>query len=256
MLDVIRRFRPQIIVSIFSGTPRDGHGQHQVAGILARVAYDALRDSTWGPVKFYRSAFFDTAATTLTIPTGAARSGPRTIVLPDRDGRAQPPPLPGHGPAAASRVRLRPACRSLESKVGTTGGIFDGVDTVWHGRERFRALIDSARARLNPYAPDVLVPYLARASAALGPEDTEQRAILDGAIANAAGLVVDGTADDAVVIPGERVQVEVAVWNAGAAPVPVDGVDIQAPDGMAGRAHRSRDRHGRPEHRVWCAASP
>ena len=25
---VIRRFRPQIVVSIFSGTPRDGHGQH------------------------------------------------------------------------------------------------------------------------------------------------------------------------------------------------------------------------------------
>jgi len=32
----IRKFRPQVIVSIFSGTPRDGHGQHQVAGILAR----------------------------------------------------------------------------------------------------------------------------------------------------------------------------------------------------------------------------
>src|SRR5439155_1015132 len=32
VLDVVRRFRPQIIVSVFSGTPRDGHGQHQVAG--------------------------------------------------------------------------------------------------------------------------------------------------------------------------------------------------------------------------------
>src|SRR2546429_9006633 len=29
IVDVIRRFRPQVIVSIFSGTPRDGHGQHQ-----------------------------------------------------------------------------------------------------------------------------------------------------------------------------------------------------------------------------------
>ena len=28
---IVRRFRPQIIVSIFSGTPRDGHGQHQAA---------------------------------------------------------------------------------------------------------------------------------------------------------------------------------------------------------------------------------
>src|SRR2546422_6543430 len=37
VLDVVRRFRPQIIVSVFSGTPRDGHGQHQVAGEIGRA---------------------------------------------------------------------------------------------------------------------------------------------------------------------------------------------------------------------------
>ncbi len=46
VVDVIRRFRPQIIVSVFSGTPADGHGQHQVAGLLARQAFDQLR-SRW-----------------------------------------------------------------------------------------------------------------------------------------------------------------------------------------------------------------
>src|SRR2546422_948932 len=55
VLAVIRRFQPQIVVSIFSGTPRDGHGQHQVAGIVATQAFEALRDSTWGPVKLYRA---------------------------------------------------------------------------------------------------------------------------------------------------------------------------------------------------------
>ena len=45
---VMRRFRPQIIVSVFSGTPSGGHGQHQVAGIVAREAFDLLRDSAWG----------------------------------------------------------------------------------------------------------------------------------------------------------------------------------------------------------------
>ena len=29
---IIRRFRPQVVISVFSGTPRDGHGQHQAAG--------------------------------------------------------------------------------------------------------------------------------------------------------------------------------------------------------------------------------
>src|SRR5690349_24199004 len=59
VIAVIRRFRPQVIVSIFTGTPRDGHGQHQVAGAVARQAFDILKDSSWGPVKFYPSSFFD-----------------------------------------------------------------------------------------------------------------------------------------------------------------------------------------------------
>src|SRR2546421_12664945 len=70
VLDVIRRFRPQIIVSVFSGTPADGHGQHQVAGIVARQAFDRLRDSAGGPLKFYRSTRGDSGATTLALPVG------------------------------------------------------------------------------------------------------------------------------------------------------------------------------------------
>src|SRR3989442_5984833 len=71
VLDVVRRFRPQIIVSVFSGTPRDGHGQHQVAGLLARQAFETLRDSSWGPVKLYRSLYFDTASATVRLDAGA-----------------------------------------------------------------------------------------------------------------------------------------------------------------------------------------
>src|SRR3989338_2432942 len=70
VLRVIRRFRPRVVVSIFTGTPRDGHGQHQEAGVLAQQAFDLLSDSAWGPKKLYRSTFFDTAATTLVIPSG------------------------------------------------------------------------------------------------------------------------------------------------------------------------------------------
>ncbi|HRP08088.1 MAG TPA: PIG-L family deacetylase [Gemmatimonadales bacterium] len=64
---IIRRFRPHVIVSVFSGTPRDGHGHHQVAGILAREAFDAAGNAErfpelrteeglapWQAQKFYR----------------------------------------------------------------------------------------------------------------------------------------------------------------------------------------------------------
>ena len=66
VVTVIRAFRPHVIVSVWSGTPADGHGHHQVAGLLSREAYDAAADTVrfpvkkygraWAPQKFYRAA--------------------------------------------------------------------------------------------------------------------------------------------------------------------------------------------------------
>jgi LmbE family N-acetylglucosaminyl deacetylase len=44
MVRVIRTFRPDVLVSRFSGTERDGHGHHQAAGILTQEAYHAAAD--------------------------------------------------------------------------------------------------------------------------------------------------------------------------------------------------------------------
>ncbi|HSA94100.1 MAG TPA: PIG-L family deacetylase [Terriglobales bacterium] len=65
MVRVIRTFRPDVLVSRFQGTSRDGHGQHQAAGILSREAFRAAGDparfpeqiaqglAPWQPKKFY-----------------------------------------------------------------------------------------------------------------------------------------------------------------------------------------------------------
>src|SRR5438105_6305381 len=45
----IRRFRPDVIILRFSGTPRDGHGQHQSSAILAKEAFTAAADSARFP---------------------------------------------------------------------------------------------------------------------------------------------------------------------------------------------------------------
>ncbi len=58
---VIRNFRPLVVVAQFSGTPADGHGQHQFAGYIAPIAVKASADaaqctdsgSTWQVKKFY-----------------------------------------------------------------------------------------------------------------------------------------------------------------------------------------------------------
>lgn len=41
---VIRTFRPDVLVSRFQGTDRDGHGNHQASGILTREAFRAAAD--------------------------------------------------------------------------------------------------------------------------------------------------------------------------------------------------------------------
>jgi LmbE family N-acetylglucosaminyl deacetylase len=80
---VMRRFKPQVVVSIFPGVPSPTHGQHQAAGISAFAAYPLAGDpaamprlaaeglAPWAPQALYRSAFFDRNAPALTLSTAA-----------------------------------------------------------------------------------------------------------------------------------------------------------------------------------------
>jgi LmbE family N-acetylglucosaminyl deacetylase len=80
VMTVIRAFRPHIIITTFSGTPRDGHGQHQISAIVARQAYNLAADTVrfpvrtfgpaWTPLKFYRLARFSPQDRTIAINVG------------------------------------------------------------------------------------------------------------------------------------------------------------------------------------------
>ena len=41
---MIRRERPTILLSRFAGDPRDGHGHHQMAGVVSRLAFESAAD--------------------------------------------------------------------------------------------------------------------------------------------------------------------------------------------------------------------
>jgi LmbE family N-acetylglucosaminyl deacetylase len=45
----IRRFRPDVVILVFSGTPRDGHGHHQASSILGKEAFSLAGDPTKFP---------------------------------------------------------------------------------------------------------------------------------------------------------------------------------------------------------------
>ena len=140
---IVRRFRPQVLVSIFSGTPSDGHGQHQAAGWAAREAFRIAGDSTrfpelereeglqpWTPLKLYREHPVRHHRHDAHDGRRRARLGRGAVVSPDRDGGAEPAPLAGHGTAAADRA-LEVRLALVEDRTGEgRASLFAGVDTL------------------------------------------------------------------------------------------------------------------------------
>ncbi|HKK26564.1 MAG TPA: PIG-L family deacetylase [Gemmatimonadota bacterium] len=163
MVWVIRTFRPQVIVSIFSGTPADGHGQHQVAGILAREAFDAAADSSrfpeqlawgarpWRAEKLYRRTWRTPESTTLRVQTGeydpVLGMSPFQLAMLSRSqhrsqdfGVVRPP-----GPRYTQLMLLRdltgaPAGAGLFAGIDTTlAGLADGLPEGVRARAGSRA---------------------------------------------------------------------------------------------------------------------
>jgi LmbE family N-acetylglucosaminyl deacetylase len=266
---IVRRFRPQVLVSIFRGDPRDGHGQHQAAGWVAREAFAAAADSArfpellreeglqpWAPLKLYRSARFDTAATTLVLDGGSldpvlgksyhqiAMAG-RSLHRSQDMGQLQ---TIGPSPVRLALLEDRGSADTTDSAQGLFSGIDTALDAMprregshnsngHDARRRFAARVDSARALLHPGGLRAVATMLRRAERDLYPdaddgrarllfstiEQSDQRRHLERALAMASGLVLDAVADDDRVLPGQAVPVEVSLWNAGSDTVRVDG---------------------------------
>jgi len=168
MVEIVRAFRPQVIVAVWSGTPADGHGHHQYAGVLAREVFDAAADSVkypassvhglkpWTTAKFYRSARrgggagpgvlgFDVGEYDPLV--GQTYSEIATVSRSQHRSQGQGS-LPQAGPRFDA-VRLEV---SRVSNVATPEhGLFDGMDSSW---TRFKGLSlpDSVRSAVDSLA--------------------------------------------------------------------------------------------------------
>ncbi|HEX8723935.1 MAG TPA: PIG-L family deacetylase [Gemmatimonadaceae bacterium] len=164
MISVIRAYRPQVIISVWSGTPRDGHGHHQVAGILSRIAFDEAADTVrfprsatnglgaWQPLVFYRSARrfrgpsgpmagavpFDVGAYDVLEGRTYAAIAAESRSQHRSQGQGNAAPLE----AGIDHVRLEVALPPADS--GDTATLFPGMDTSF---ARFHALPLAAAAR-------------------------------------------------------------------------------------------------------------
>ncbi len=161
VIRVVRSFRPHVMVGFFSGTPRDGHGHHQVSGLLAREAYELSADTVRFPVagyglpwtvsKFYRSARQNMAGGSLRMNVGEydALLG-RSYYEIAAESRSQHKSQ-GFGvlqrKGAIPDAVVREAARVGPADSTSERSLFDGVDTTW-ARVR-RVLPSMAQAQLD-----------------------------------------------------------------------------------------------------------
>lgn len=220
---VVRQFRPHVIVTVFSGTRRDGHGQHQIAGLAAREAFEAAADPSrfpelasrgvepWAAAKLYRSARFSPGDATVRVATGSldpvlGRSHFQLAMESRSRHRSQDMGAGQYMGAWDSPLELL-ASRPADGDAAAAGdrrhaddGIFAGVDTTLAGqlpvpapgswaagaRDRigaYRDAVAEARQALGGFSSDGVVAPLLRGAAVLGE-------VVDGAPPGAARSVL------------------------------------------------------------------
>lgn len=75
---IVRQVKPHVIVSRFQGTARDGHGNHQAAGLMAQLMFDAAADPqrfpeagpAWRTEKLYLGGYRENEPWTVAIDSG------------------------------------------------------------------------------------------------------------------------------------------------------------------------------------------
>lgn len=249
---VIRRFRPDVIVLRFTGTSRDGHGQHQASAILGKEAFGAAADPKRFPeqLKYVepwqaKRLMWNTFAFTRQQEQEAEKLPNRITVDPgDYD------PVLGHSYgeiAGMSRSLHRSQGMGAPERRGTaknslalvagepaTQDMFDGVDLSWNripgGGPVGQALGEAART-FDAEHPDRTVPLLIKAKKLMAelhhPLVEMKRRDLDEAIALCAGLWLDATSDKYGVTPGGALKFNTTALSRERLAVQVQSVEIE-----------------------------
>jgi LmbE family N-acetylglucosaminyl deacetylase len=167
MVAIVRAYRPHVIISIWSGTPADGHGQHQYSGVLARDVFAASGDAVrfppsklgglppWTTPKFYQARAYRGGATSDQFDVGEydqllgqTYSQIATVSRSQHRSQGQGG-LPQFG-SSMDGVRLEMS--HVSNADAPEHSMFDGIDTSW-ARFKDLKLADSVRGALDSLVP-------------------------------------------------------------------------------------------------------
>ena len=190
MVRVIRTMRPLVVVSGFTGTPRDGHGQHQVAGLLTPEAIRAAADPArfpnlareglhpWQVLKVYGRVWGGCEANCAEFDVGVFDPilG-RSYAELAADGRSRHRSQDfGMIQPRGSQVRSFPRWQSQVTTSGRERSLFEGIEIRLVGAARLagpegeslmpaltkvQSLADRALSELDVSRPEAIAPHLA-----------------------------------------------------------------------------------------------
>lgn len=262
---VIRDFRPLVVISQFSGTPADGHGQHQFAGYITPIAVKAAADASqcadagpaWTVKKLYvRHGFRSTGEPRLRIDTGKfdALLG-RSYFEIAMEARSQ------HRSQEQGVLELKGPQFSGLNLVGSEAkeiGIFDGLDTsiraagtgaaVESGAlSEIQSAAEKAFREFDPKSPEGILPHLLKGYQAAHkeglyvnpnvPSTGFARSIAPrfvDAIVDVLGLQVDALSSLETVAPGESFDVGVKAFSPIGNSIRVKDIGVAVPVKRAG----------------------
>ncbi len=248
---VIRSFRPDVVILQFTGTSRDGHGQHQASAILGREAYDAAGDPKKFPEQLkYVQPWHPTRL--MVNRRGFTKEMQKEIdALPERVDLE----IGGYDPLLGySYGELAGISRSLNSSQSdgtprmrgdlkttlvTLSGppaktdLFDGVDLTWSrysGGEAVGKMLAEAAHKWKADDPTQCIEWLVKAREAAAkldsPEVAERIRQIDETIAKCAGLWLDFSTDREQILAGNEFKLKVTAIQRTALPVVIESLRV------------------------------
>ena len=249
---VVRRYRPDVIILGFSGTPSDGHGQHQVSAMLGKEAFDAAADATRFPEQLKYVQPWRAKRVVFASFGGGGRGGQQVAGLPnagEADTGAFNPVLGYSYEELASMSRSMHhsqgtgAMRQFNANVSSFGlvagdpgskDLFDGVDTTWNrlpGGAAVAPILAEAIRTFDIEHPDKSIPALTQArpliAAIADPLAKIKLVELDETIAQCAGLWIEAQSRQAEVSPGAQLSVTTTVLNRSSAQVTLQSGSVE-----------------------------
>ncbi len=235
---VIRRFRPDVIILRFSGTPRDGHGHHQSSAILGKEAFAAAADPKRFPEQLQWVKPWQATRLLFNVFSFTPRDEAAAAAIPGRleiDAGAYDPVL------GKSYTEIAGASRSMHRSQGMGAperrgpfrnfltwvsgqtaqhDAFDAIDITWNrlpGGAAAGSILNEAANSFVPEHPEKTIPLLLKARPLIKAIDDPWAKMklrdLDETIALCAGLWAEATSVHANVVPGTSIQIEASAIN-------------------------------------------